>query len=63
MVHVKKKPGQDDTSLIRDFSRKVVEDGLIDEAKRRRFHLKPSLAKKLKRKLRQQAAARMRIYN
>jgi len=48
MVVVKKKPGDTDDSLIRKFSQKVVAEGIIQEAKRREFYLKPSLAKKLK---------------
>ena len=50
MVHVKKMPGQSDDKLFREFSRKVMEADIVSEAKRRRFHLKPSLAKKLKKK-------------
>lgn len=42
-------PGQSDDMLIRMFSKKVVDSGIIPEAKRRQFHLKPSLARKLKR--------------
>lgn len=56
MVVVKKTPGQSDDSLIRQFSQKVVDAGIIQEAKRRQFHLKPSLARKLK----QEEARRMR---
>lgn len=48
MVYVKKMPGQSDDQLIRNFSRKVVDAGIISEVKRRQFHLKPSLAKKAK---------------
>lgn len=48
MVHVKKMPGESDESLIRKFSRKVINEGIIQEAKRREFYLKPSLARKLK---------------
>lgn len=48
MVVVKKMPGQSDEMLIKTFSRKVVESGIIPEAKRRQFHLKPSLARKQK---------------
>lgn len=48
MVVVKKMPGDSDDSLIRKFSKKVLAEGIIPEAKRRQFHLKPSLAKKLK---------------
>lgn len=49
MVVVKKMPGQSDDMLIRAFVKRVVDSGIIPEAKRRQFHLKPSLAKKLKR--------------
>lgn len=48
MVHVKKTPGQSDDQLIRNFSRKVTDAGIIPELKRRQFHLKPSAARKLK---------------
>ena len=49
MVVVKKMPGDTDDALIRKFSRKVLAEGIIPEAKRREFHLKPSLARKQKR--------------
>lgn len=48
MVHVKKQPGDSDDAIIRKFSRKVMDAGIVNEAKRRQFYLKPSLAKKLK---------------
>ena len=48
MVVVRKMPGDSDDALIRKFSRKVVSEGIIQEAKRREFYLKPSLAKKQK---------------
>ena len=48
MVFVKKQPGDSDESVIRKFSRKVIDAGIVNEAKRRQFYLKPSLAKKLK---------------
>lgn len=48
MVVVKKIPGESDESLIKKFSRKALIEGIVNEAKRRKFHLKPSLAKKLK---------------
>jgi len=48
MVVVKKKPGDSDEALIRKFSQMVITEGIIPEAKRRKFHLKPSLAKKFK---------------
>ncbi len=48
MVMVKKMPGESDESLIRKFSKKVMNEGIIQEAKRREFYLKPSLARKQK---------------
>ena len=49
MVVVKKSPGESDESLIRRFSRMAVNEGILQEAKRREYHLKPSLARKQKR--------------
>lgn len=49
MVVVKKMPGETDESLIRKFSRKVLTEGILQEAKRREFYLKPSLARKQKK--------------
>jgi len=48
MVFVKKQPGDSDDSLIRKFSRKVMDAQIIPELRRRQFHAKPSLARKLK---------------
>jgi len=48
MVVVKKMPGDSDDALIRKFSRKVISEGILQEAKRREFYLKPSLARKQK---------------
>ncbi|MBI3984512.1 MAG: 30S ribosomal protein S21 [Candidatus Levybacteria bacterium] len=48
MVVVKKMPGDSDEALIRKFSRKVINEGILQEAKRREFYLKPSQAKKQK---------------
>ncbi|OGH48057.1 MAG: 30S ribosomal protein S21 [Candidatus Levybacteria bacterium RIFCSPLOWO2_01_FULL_39_10] len=48
MVVVKKMPGDSDDSLIRKFTKKVINEGIIQEAKRREFYLKPSLARKAK---------------
>ena len=49
MIVVKKMPGDTSDSLIRKFSRKVIAEGILIEVQRRKFHLKPSLARKLKR--------------
>jgi small subunit ribosomal protein S21 len=46
MVVVKKMPGDSDDALIRKFSRKVMSEGILQEAKRREFYLKPSQARK-----------------
>jgi ribosomal protein S21 len=59
MVKVKKMPGDSDDSVIRKFLRKVMVDGVLLEAKRRKFHLKPSAARKEKKKMRQQQRAQM----
>lgn len=48
MVYVRRMPGDSDDAIIRKFVRKVIDAGIITEAKRRQFYLKPSLAKKLK---------------
>lgn len=48
MVFVRKQPGDSDDAVIRKFVRKVIDAGIIPEAKRRQFYLKPSLAKKVK---------------
>lgn len=48
MVVVKKMPGDSDDSVIRKFTRKVINENILGEAKRRQFYLKPSLAKKQK---------------
>ncbi len=63
MVQVKKMPGQSDDQLIRNFSKKVMDAGIIQEAKRRKFYLKPSLARKMKKKMKQEEAARMKMYS
>lgn len=61
MVHVKKMPGQSDDAVIKNFSRKVMDAGIIQEVKRRKFYLKPSLAKKLRKKLKQEEASRIKF--
>ncbi|MBI4089433.1 MAG: 30S ribosomal protein S21, partial [Candidatus Levybacteria bacterium] len=41
MVVVRRMPGDSDDALIRKFQRKVLNEGIIPEAKRRAFYLKP----------------------
>jgi len=61
MVKVKKKPGQSDDALIKQFSSMVRDSKIVEEAKRRKFYLKPSLARKLKKKLKQEEDSRVKI--
>ncbi|OGH05274.1 MAG: 30S ribosomal protein S21 [Candidatus Levybacteria bacterium RBG_16_35_11] len=58
MVVVKKMPGDSDDVLIRKFSRKVMSEGILSEAKRREFYLKPSLARKQKKRDTEEAKKR-----
>ncbi len=48
-VVIRRMPGDSDDTLIRKFQRKVMNEGIIPEAKRRAFYLKPSLARKQKK--------------
>lgn len=59
MVMVRKMPGDSDEALIRKFSRKVLLDGVLLEVKRRQFHAKKSMAKKLK----EEEKLKMRKFN
>lgn len=61
MIHVKKMPGQKDEDVIRAFTNAVRKHRIVDEAKRRKFYLKPSLAKKMKKKLKQEEDARIKF--
>lgn len=60
MVQVKKMPGESDDALIRKFSRKVIDAGIIQQAKQNQFYLKPSQRKKAElqeaRKMRRKSA-------
>lgn len=58
MVVVKKMPGDTDDTVIRKFLRKVISEGVLQEAKRREFYLKPSLARKQKREEARRAKSR-----
>ena len=42
---VRKKPGQSEDRLIADFRKKVLNDEIILELKKREFYRKPSLVK------------------
>ncbi len=45
MVLVRKQAGDNDDAVIRKFTRKVMDAGIVQEAKRRKFYLKPSAAR------------------
>ena len=59
MSYVKVRKGEDINRAIRRFKRKVENEGIMRELKRRRYYLKPSEAKKEKQK----AAAKRRRKN
>lgn len=60
---VRKKPGQSDDKLIADFRKKVLNDEIIIELKKREFHRKPSIVKQEKIKERRaNRFARRRTY-
>jgi ribosomal protein S21 len=57
MVFVKASPGDSSDALIRKFQRKVLNEGILQDLKKREFYVKPAEARKeqkkeLKRKLR-----------
>jgi ribosomal protein S21 len=59
MAHVKVEARRNETGerLIKRFSRKVKKEGIIDEVRERRFYVKPSKTRRLK-KLRRKRIAR-----
>jgi ribosomal protein S21 len=50
MVFVQKKKGENNESLFRRFGRTVYEEDIQQEARDRRFYLKPSQVRKEKEK-------------
>ena len=59
MAHVKVEARRNESGerLIKRFSRKVKKEGIIDEVRERRFYVKPSKTRRLK-KLRRKRIAR-----
>jgi len=59
MAHVKVEARRNESGerLIKRFSRKVKKEGIIDEVRERRFYVKPSKIRRLK-KLRRKRIAR-----
>ncbi|MCJ7741038.1 30S ribosomal protein S21 [Candidatus Microgenomates bacterium] len=63
MVFVKAAPGDTSDSLIRKFTRKVINEGLLLELKRKEFYQKPAeIRKEAKKEIerRQKASKRAR---
>lgn len=57
MVFVKAQPGDSSDSVIRKFQRKVLNEGILQDLKKREFYVKPAEKRKeqkkeLKRKIR-----------
>ena len=50
MATVKVRKNEDINKAMRRFKRKIEAEGIMRELKRRRFFVKPSAAKKIKRK-------------
>ena len=59
---VRKKPGQSDDRLIADFRKKVLNDEIILELKKREFYRKPSLLKQEKIKERRAMRFKRRTF-
>lgn len=51
MAEISLYPGESLEQAMRRFKRQVLREGIIREARRREFYLKPSESKKLKSKL------------
>ena len=50
-VHVKVRKGEDPNKAIRRFKKKYEAAGVMRDIKRKRYYMKPSEAKKYKRKM------------
>lgn len=54
MVVVKAQPGQSSDQVIRAFQKKVLNENILDELKKREYYQKPALRRKEKAKLAKQ---------
>jgi len=50
VVFVKAQPGDSSDSLIRKFTRKVLNEGILQDLKKREFYQKPAEVRKLKKR-------------
>ncbi len=60
MVSVKKRRDQSKDSMLRRFSRMVIEEGIIDEVRDRMYYKSPSLIKKERTKEQEKKRRRYR---
>ncbi len=58
MVVVKAQPGQTSDQIVRAFQKKVLNENILDELKKREYYQKPALRRKEKAKLAKQARRR-----
>lgn len=58
MVVVKAQPGQTSDQVVRAFQKKVLNENILDELKKREYYQKPALRRKEKAKLAMQARRR-----
>ncbi len=58
MVVVKAQPGQTSDQVVRAFQKKVLNENILDELKKREYYQKPALRRKEKAKLAKQARRR-----
>jgi small subunit ribosomal protein S21 len=49
LVSIKKRDGEDISSLLKRFKRKVENSGHINELKERRYFVKPSMVKRIQK--------------
>lgn len=60
MVSVKKRRDQSKDSMLRRFSRMVLEEGIVDEVRERMYYRSPSLLKKERTKEQEKKRRRFR---
>lgn len=61
MLIVKKQPGDSDDTLIKKFSRKAMDEQIVQEVRRRKYHLKPSAARAQKKQEKRRARLLARV--
>ena len=49
MLIIKKKPGDNDDTIVRRFMKAALDEGIVQAAKNRQFYLKPSAARAKKK--------------